>query len=109
MKIFKQLTIILCLFCAFNANTVFAIDNMRHERAGVIDQIRFEENVIIVSDKFYYIIPQVLVNQDGRVKLGVNHLSKGLPIGYKVDATGKQPIITEVWVLDSIPSGPFLD
>ncbi len=100
----KNLTnILIILGLLFVSHGLHAEKENPFERAGIIHDIRPDENIIIISDTEFGIITNVLVNVKNKKKIGINNLSINLPIGYNAQLTGNKLIVNEVWILDKEP------
>ncbi len=83
-----------------------AIDLPLYTETGVIDEVRLDEDVIIISDQFFNIVPYAKINGLSKYPgvFTVENLGSGMIVGVKLDSVGNNSrVITEIWLLDALP------
>jgi len=84
-----------------------AIDLPLYTETGVIDEVRLNENVIIISDQLFNIVPYAKVHGNSKYSdvFGIESLRQGIIVGVKLDKVGNNSrVITEIWLLNALPS-----
>lgn len=82
------------------------IDIPLYTETGVIDEIRLNENIIILSDRLFEVVPYAKINEHSKYPgvFTVVDLKPDMIIGVKLDNLGNNSrVITEIWLLDSLP------
>ncbi len=102
------LTLIISMAMASTTLSVQAIDNMPFKRVGMIDAIYPDKNEIIIDDLIYEIVPYVIVHDKNNDYIGTQYLKPSMPIRFSMETvTGSKSSITQVWILDKIPTDPL--
>ena len=98
----------IAIMMASTTLSVQAIDNMPLKRVGVIDGIYPDKNKIIIDDLVYEIVPYVIVHDKNNDYIGTQYLQPSMPIRFSMETvTGSKSSITQVWILDKIPTDPL--
>ena len=98
----------MAIMMASTTLSVQAIDNMPLKRVGVIDGIYPDKNKIIIDDLVYEIVPYVIVHDKNNDYIGTQYLKPSMPIRFSMETvTGSKSSITQVWILDEIPTDPL--
>ncbi len=85
--------------------SVQAIDNMPFKRVGMIDAIYPDKNEIIIDDLIYEIVPYVIVHNKNNDYIGTQYLKPSMPIRFSMETvTAGKTSITQIWILDTIPT-----
>ena len=106
----KQMGYILFVSLLISGIAHAATDNTSsplYSVAGVIDDIRLSENVIIVNDQIFEVVPYAKVHGHRKYPnvFVLENLKAGMIVGAKLEAVGNNPrVIIELWLLDSIPT-----
>ena len=83
-----------------------AVDALPYTETGVIDDVRLNKNEIIISDQLFEVIPYARVHANNKYPgvYVVEALKPDMIVGIKMGPGKHYRIITEVWLLDSLPS-----
>lgn len=70
---------------------------------GVIDAVYVDDRQAVINDRTFNVASYVKIH-DGSTYIGVQHLSPGTPIGFKLNNDSSSNAITEIWILNELPS-----
>ena len=107
MIIKHLLYVLLPILFIFNGASLHAEDdNSLYSEVGVIDDIRLNENVIIVDDQLFEIVPYAKVHGHRKYPnvFVIQNLKKGMIVGIKLESINRKiNVVTELWLLESLP------
>lgn len=74
------------------------------QRAGILDDVRLKQQIIVVNDIPYSLANSLIVHSPRSYSVPSSELRIGSKIGYKMAAGGR--LITEIWLLPSDYKNP---
>lgn len=101
LKLMTGLLALLILSVSAHATPPYAM-------MGTIHDIRPQAEEIVIDDLTHPIVKFVVVH-DGSTRMGVQHLTAEMKLGFNKTMVNNHPFITEVWVLDEFPDPKTLD
>ena len=107
----KKIVFVLFSILMMSVGTVLAanegvVDTPLYSITGVIDDIRLDEHVIVISDKLYSVASFAKIHGNKKYPnvFVLQNLKQGMIVGIKLGPVGNNPsVITEVWLLESLP------
>ncbi|MCG8448764.1 MAG: hypothetical protein MI725_04170 [Pirellulales bacterium] len=101
MNVFKLLSFLILILG--QATPVLSADTRPYKQAGVIDEIRADEETIVIGDERFNITSQIMVNLRGGKSFGLHHLKEGMPVGFNSKGPREDAWVQEIWILNNPP------